>query len=49
MGLGKSFVIVMLINRHCAIMAYSEKLSEIKAFGKCEVHYTKANKAFAFA
>ena len=22
-------------------MAYNEKLSDIKAFGKCDVHYTK--------
>ena len=38
---GKFFVTVMLIYGHLAIMAYTEKLSDIIALGKCEVHYTK--------
>ena len=43
------FVTVMFIYRYWAFMAYSEKLLSIKAYGKCEVHYTKAKIAFALA
>ena len=31
---GKIFVTVWLIYRHCAIMGYSEKLSDIKTLGE---------------
>ena len=37
-GCGKSFDTAMLIHRH---MVYSEKLRDIIALGKGEVHYTK--------
>ena len=34
------FVTVMLIYRHWAILAYSVKLSDIIALGKCESQYS---------
>ena len=40
-GWGKIFVTVMLLYRHRKIMAYSEKLADIKALDKYEVNYTK--------
>ena len=36
----------MLIYRHWAIMAHSEKLSDIIALGKYDVHYTKNQYSF---
>ena len=49
-GWCKILITVLLIYRHWVIMAYSEKLSDIIIFEKCEVYYTKkANIDFALA
>ena len=45
-GLGKILDTVMLIYRHWAVMANSEKLSDKIALGKCEVHYKKSQYSF---
>ena len=47
---GKILITVMLIYGHWVIMAYSEKLSDIIVWEKCEVYATKkANISFALA
>ena len=38
---------VVLVFKHLAIIAHSEKYLGIIALEKCEVHYTKVNIAFA--
>ena len=46
-GWDKLFDTFVSINRQWADMAHSEKLLDIIALGKCEVHFIKANIAFA--
>ena len=40
-GLGQILITAMLIYRHWVIMAYSKKLSDIKALRKWEFYHTK--------
>ena len=43
-------MIIILISWDRATIAHKEKLLDVTAFGKCEVHYTKSqNTSIAFA